>query len=57
MVLANLDSVLFDPQYWKTPNQFNPNNFLDKDGNFVTNEAFLPFSGGNYSLLISLTIM
>ncbi|XP_077331118.1 cytochrome P450 2J4-like isoform X1 [Lithobates pipiens] len=46
MVLANLDSVLFDPQYWKTPNQFNPNHFLDKDGNFVTNEAFLPFSGG-----------
>ncbi|XP_072263151.1 cytochrome P450 2J6-like [Pyxicephalus adspersus] len=37
MVLANLDSVLFDPQYWKTPDQFNPNNFLDKDGNFVAN--------------------
>ncbi|XP_018425389.1 PREDICTED: cytochrome P450 2J2-like [Nanorana parkeri] len=46
MVLANLDSVLFDPQCWKTPDQFNPNNFLDEKGNFLANEAFLPFSGG-----------
>ncbi|XP_073468063.1 LOW QUALITY PROTEIN: cytochrome P450 2A9-like [Aquarana catesbeiana] len=46
MVLANLDSVLFDPQSWKTHDQFNPNNFLDKDGNFLPNDAFLPFSGG-----------
>ncbi|XP_018426755.1 PREDICTED: cytochrome P450 2J6-like [Nanorana parkeri] len=46
MVLANLDSVLFDPQCWKTPDQFNPNNFLDEKGDFLINEAFLPFSGG-----------
>ncbi|KAM9330688.1 cytochrome P450 2J4-like [Gastrophryne carolinensis] len=47
MVLANLDSVLFDPQYWKSPNQFNPNNFLDSDGQFLMNEAFIPFSAGS----------
>ncbi|XP_056378997.1 cytochrome P450 2J4-like isoform X1 [Hyla sarda] len=47
MVLANLDSVLYDPQYWKTPNQFNPQNFLDSDGNFLMNEAFMPFSAGS----------
>ncbi|XP_075716507.1 cytochrome P450 2J4-like [Rhinoderma darwinii] len=47
MVLDNLDSVLYDPQYWKTPNQFNPQNFLDSDGNFLMNEAFMPFSAGS----------
>ncbi|KAM4045308.1 cytochrome P450 2J4-like [Anomaloglossus baeobatrachus] len=47
MVLANLDSVLYDPQCWKDPNRFNPQNFLDIDGNFLMNEAFMPFSGGS----------
>ncbi|XP_069474948.1 cytochrome P450 2J4-like [Ambystoma mexicanum] len=47
MVLPNLSSCLFDPHYWETPHQFNPGHFLDKEGNFVTNEAFLPFSAGH----------
>ncbi|KAJ1087789.1 hypothetical protein NDU88_000952 [Pleurodeles waltl] len=46
-VLANLTSVLFDPEQWQTPCQFNPGHFLDKDGNFVSKEAFLPFSAGH----------
>ncbi|XP_072260288.1 cytochrome P450 2J6-like [Pyxicephalus adspersus] len=46
MVLANLDSVLRDSEYWKTPYQFNPHHFLDKHGTFLANEAFLPFSAG-----------
>ncbi|NWU69209.1 CP2J6 protein, partial [Pterocles burchelli] len=46
LISSNLDSVLFDPEYWETPHQFNPGHFLDKDGNFVTREAFLPFSAG-----------
>ncbi|EHH16556.1 hypothetical protein EGK_11847, partial [Macaca mulatta] len=40
-------SVLYDPECWETPPQFNPGHFLDKDGNFVANEAFLPFSAGH----------
>ncbi|XP_072007517.1 cytochrome P450 2J4-like isoform X2 [Engystomops pustulosus] len=47
MVLANLHSVLYDPKYWKTPKQFNPQNFLDRGGNFLMNEAFMPFSAGS----------
>ncbi|XP_075453632.1 cytochrome P450 2J4-like [Ascaphus truei] len=47
MILPNLDSVLHDPQHWETPNQFSPNHFLDKEGNFLMNEAFLPFSAGH----------
>ncbi|XP_018426756.1 PREDICTED: cytochrome P450 2J6-like [Nanorana parkeri] len=46
MVLPNLDSVLHDSEYWDTPDQFNPHHFLDKDGMFLVNEAFLPFSAG-----------
>ncbi|NXK53782.1 CP2J2 protein, partial [Chauna torquata] len=47
VIMANIDSSLFDPEYWETPHQFNPGHFLDKDGNFVTQEAFLAFSVGH----------
>ncbi|XP_077331112.1 cytochrome P450 2J6-like isoform X1 [Lithobates pipiens] len=46
MVLPNLDTVLYDSEYWDTPHHFNPHHFLDKDGKFSINEAFLPFSAG-----------
>ena len=46
IILPNLASVLYDPECWETPQQFNPGHFLDKDGNFLVNEAFLPFSAG-----------
>ncbi|NXF78127.1 CP2J6 protein, partial [Sclerurus mexicanus] len=46
IILANIDSVLSDPGKWETPDQFNPGHFLDKDGNFVNREAFLPFAIG-----------
>ncbi|KFU84236.1 Cytochrome P450 2J2, partial [Chaetura pelagica] len=47
MILANTDFILSDPEKWETPDQFNPGRFLDKDGNFVNREAFLPFSIGH----------
>ncbi|XP_071422831.1 cytochrome P450 2J6-like [Pithys albifrons albifrons] len=47
LITPNLYSALFDPEYWETPHQFNPGHFLDKDGNFVTREAFLAFSAGH----------
>ncbi|CAM4607480.1 unnamed protein product [Lepidochelys olivacea] len=46
IILPNLDSVLFDPEKWESPRQFNPSRFLDKEGNFVNREGFLPFSVG-----------
>ncbi|XP_060098792.1 cytochrome P450 2J5-like [Heteronotia binoei] len=45
-VVPDLRSVLLDPKQWETPQKFNPNHFLDKDGNFVEREAFLPFGAG-----------
>ncbi|XP_059711607.1 cytochrome P450 2J4-like isoform X2 [Haemorhous mexicanus] len=47
IVLPNIASSLYDPEQWETPRQFNPGHFLDKDGNFVAQEAFLPFSIGH----------
>ncbi|NXX44353.1 CP2J6 protein, partial [Tricholaema leucomelas] len=47
IILANIDSVLSDPEKWETPDQFNPGHFLDEDGNFVNRDAFLAFSVGH----------
>ncbi|KAJ7402741.1 hypothetical protein BTVI_83781 [Pitangus sulphuratus] len=46
IVIPNIGSVLYDPEEWETPRQFNPGHFLDKEGNFIPREAFLPFSAG-----------
>ncbi|XP_007439872.2 cytochrome P450 2J5-like, partial [Python bivittatus] len=45
-IIPDLRSVLFDPEQWETPEEFNPNHFLDKDGKFITREEFLPFGIG-----------
>ncbi|XP_077172729.1 cytochrome P450 2W1-like isoform X2 [Paroedura picta] len=50
-VIPSLTSVLLDKTQWETPDQFNPNHFLDADGNFVKKEAFLPFSTGRRNCL------
>ncbi|XP_078521772.1 cytochrome P450 2J2-like isoform X1 [Lissotriton helveticus] len=47
IILPNISSVLRDPEHWKTPQRFNPDHFLDDQGQFVNNEAFLPFLAGH----------
>ncbi|ETE57294.1 Cytochrome protein, partial [Ophiophagus hannah] len=44
--IQDLRSVLLDPEQWETPDKFNPNHFLDKDGKFVDRDEFLPFGIG-----------
>lgn len=46
IIMPNVASVLYDPEQLETPRQFNPGHFLDKEGNSVPREAFLPFSAG-----------
>uniref|UniRef100_A0A670JYF4 Uncharacterized protein n=1 Tax=Podarcis muralis TaxID=64176 RepID=A0A670JYF4_PODMU len=46
-VLFDLRSVLLDPTRWETPAEFNPNHFLDKNGQFVDREEYLPFGAGS----------
>lgn len=35
-----------DPTQFKDPDQFNPTNFLDAQGQFQNNDAFMPFAPG-----------
>eukprot|EP00058_Branchiostoma_floridae_P019613 XP_002605103.1 hypothetical protein BRAFLDRAFT_84227 [Branchiostoma floridae] len=46
-VLVNLYSIHKDPAYWPDPDRFDPERFLDAEGNVITKpESFLPFSAG-----------
>ncbi|KAJ6651360.1 hypothetical protein lerEdw1_021039 [Lerista edwardsae] len=42
----DLHSILLDPKQWETPEKFNPNHFLDKDGHFVARGEFLLSDSG-----------
>uniref|UniRef100_A0A3Q3LBJ7 Cytochrome P450 2J6-like n=1 Tax=Labrus bergylta TaxID=56723 RepID=A0A3Q3LBJ7_9LABR len=46
IIMPTLNSVLHDETMWETPHSFNPQHFLDQDGQFRKREAFLPFSAG-----------
>ncbi|CAM4675739.1 hypothetical protein PO909_014358 [Leuciscus waleckii] len=45
-ILTNLTAILSDKEHWKYPDTFNPENFLDDNGQFFKPESFLPFSLG-----------
>ncbi|XP_004437987.1 PREDICTED: cytochrome P450 2D14-like [Ceratotherium simum simum] len=51
MLITNLSSVLKDETVWKKPFRFHPEHFLDAQGRFVKQEAFMPFSAGRRSCL------
>ncbi|XP_068595090.1 cytochrome P450 2F2-like [Brachionichthys hirsutus] len=46
LIIPNLGSLLCEEGQWKFPHEFNPQNFLDDNGEFVKPEAFMPFSSG-----------
>ncbi|XP_076124065.1 cytochrome P450 2F2-like [Alosa pseudoharengus] len=46
LVIQNLSSVLHEETQWKFPHSFNPNNFLNEQGEFEKPPAFMPFSIG-----------
>ncbi|KAM3603640.1 uncharacterized protein V6R79_026301 [Siganus canaliculatus] len=42
-----LASVLYDETEWEKPCSFYPSHFLDRNGNFVKRDAFMPFAAGH----------
>uniref|UniRef100_A0A669F044 Uncharacterized protein n=1 Tax=Oreochromis niloticus TaxID=8128 RepID=A0A669F044_ORENI len=46
VIIPLLHSVLKEEKQWATPRFFNPQHFLDHNGNFKKNPAFMPFSAG-----------
>uniref|UniRef100_A0A3P8QI72 Cytochrome P450, family 2, subfamily Y, polypeptide 3 n=1 Tax=Astatotilapia calliptera TaxID=8154 RepID=A0A3P8QI72_ASTCA len=46
VIIPLLHSVLKEEKQWATPRSFNPQHFLDNNGNFKKSPAFMPFSAG-----------
>ncbi|KAK3542291.1 hypothetical protein QTP86_021970, partial [Hemibagrus guttatus] len=46
VMITNISSVLNDEIEWETPDTFNPEHFLDSEGQFRRRDAFIPFSAG-----------
>ncbi|XP_049424230.1 LOW QUALITY PROTEIN: steroid 17-alpha-hydroxylase/17,20 lyase-like [Epinephelus fuscoguttatus] len=45
-VLVNMWSIHHDPEHWDKPDLFNPDRFLDDQGQRVAPSCFLPFGAG-----------
>ncbi|XP_023218067.1 cytochrome P450 2J6-like [Centruroides sculpturatus] len=48
-VFVNIWAIHNDPEIWKKPEEFYPENFLDEDGNIINSEFCIPFSIGRRS--------
>lgn len=48
MVIANFNCVLMDKKFWKDPEIFRPDRFLDEKGNVSIPDQYLPFGFGKY---------
>ncbi|XP_066532442.1 cytochrome P450 2J2-like isoform X2 [Hoplias malabaricus] len=46
VMITNLSSVLHDKNEWEMPDAFNPEHFLNADGQFRRRDAFFAFSAG-----------
>ena len=52
MILSLLWAIHMDQKFWKNPEEFSPDRFLDDEGRFLQLEAFLPFQTGKIELAV-----
>jgi cytochrome P450 len=45
-VIPNIYQVHMDPETWREPTKFQPERFLDKDGQLINKDRIIPFSIG-----------
>ncbi len=45
-VFASVYNIMRDPQFFQFPEDFNPDNFMDVNGKYKPNEAFVPYGIG-----------
>ena len=45
-VYTNTSHIMNDPEHWDKPEEFNPDRFIDTEGNFQMNERCIPFGVG-----------
>ena len=50
-VFSFLYYILNDPTYWKNPEEFNPERFIDTNGDFAKDERLIPFLVGRRQCL------
>ena len=46
IVTYNTYAIHMDPELWEDPEEFRSERFMDKEGNVVKPEAFVPFGMG-----------
>ena len=56
VIFPNLYHVVNDPSVFENPRLFNPNRFLDENGNFIRSDRMIVFGIGKNYLKISLDI-
>ena len=52
VVVPNLWAVHRDPEVWPEPSKFKPERFLDKNGDVVTRDELIPFSIGEFIIIV-----
>jgi cytochrome P450 len=52
-----LKEIHRDPRHFKEPLAFNPDRFIDSDGNLMKNPKIMPFQAGMFTIVVSSILL